>query len=173
MRAVFFVLMLAMVPLSVRAETVVYLVRHGEAEATDSADRALNPEGRARALWLADYFKNKGITGIYSTDFVRTRQTAGPTAKALELPVEIYAHDQLRTFAQALRSQDGVFLVAGHSNTTPDLVNALIGEERFEWLQHFQHDFIFKIFMDQSGRSRVSIDYSQPRSRYGDHPSEK
>ena len=155
------------------AETIIYLLRHAEPETDGTRDPHLNPEGRARARWLAEYFAERGIEQIYSTELNRTRETAGPLAERLGLDILPYDSRDLEGFAGELRELDQVVLVSGHSNTTPDLVNALVGEERFQWLQAYQFDFIFRVVLTADGQSRVSIDFSQPPSVYGDHPSEK
>ena len=79
----------------------------------------------------------------------------------------------LPVVAETLKSSNAVVLVSGHSNTTPVLVNHLVGEKRFQWLHHFQFDFIFKVYIADNGETRVSIDYSLPRPIYGDHPLER
>ena len=87
--------------------------------------------------------------------------------------VHSYNPSGLGDVAAGLRAEEGVILVAGHSNTTPALVNELVGEKRFQPLQHFQYHFIFRVRWNKEGEGRVSIDYSEPRSVYGDHPSEE
>jgi broad specificity phosphatase PhoE len=109
-----------------RAETVVVLVRHGE-KVDESRDADLSAAGRARALALAAMLEDAGIEAVYSTDYVRTRETARPTANRFSKPVEIYDGDGLAAFAEALRARGGRVLVVGHSDTTPELVQHLGG----------------------------------------------
>lgn len=154
------------------ADTVIYLVRHAETEADGTRDPHLNVVGDVRARWLATYFRGRGIEKIYSTDLNRTRETAQYTAGQFNRPIDTYDPDDLEGFAEELRGLDSIAVVFGHSNTTPELVNHLIGEERFQWLQHWQYDMIFRVFIGSNGETRVSIDYSQPRSFYGDDPGE-
>lgn len=112
--------------------TVVFLVRHAEKAAAAGGetppDPGLTKAGRERAEALARILSPSGITAIHSTDFRRTRQTAGPTADALDVEIEIYGPDDLDTFAEVLRERTGRHLVVGHSNTTPRLVERLGGE---------------------------------------------
>jgi len=112
---------------SARAETVVVLVRHGE-KMDESPDADLNPAGRSRAQALAAMLKDAGIEAVYSTDYVRTRETARPTAERLSKPIQVYDGDGLEAFAKDLRTRGGRALVVGHSDTTPDLVKLLGGE---------------------------------------------
>ena len=67
--------------------TILYLVRHGETEgnAADLAqghfDVPLNEKGRAQAELLGQRLKNRHFDAIYSSDSMRTLQTAEPLLK--------------------------------------------------------------------------------------------
>ncbi len=113
------------------APVVVYLVRHAE-KVDDSRDPLLSPAGTARAQLLAGMLKDAGITHVWSTDYQRTRLTAGPTASALGLKVEIYNPAQPAELVARLKATPGRHLVVGHSNTTPGLVKALGGDPQGE-----------------------------------------
>lgn len=112
---------------SARAETVVVLVRHGE-KVDESRDADLSPTGRSRAQALAAMLKDAGIAAVYSTDYIRTRETVRPTAELTSKPIEVYDGDGLGAFAKTLVSRGGRALVVGHSDTTPELVQLLGGE---------------------------------------------
>lgn len=112
--------------------TTVILVRHGEKVAgapkmTD--DPPLSPEGETRANTLARMLAKSGITTIYTTPYARTRNTAAPLAKALNVtPIEVktgatYA-DEVAAKIRALPAGSTV-LVVGHSNSTPNVMKAL------------------------------------------------
>ena len=103
----------------------IYLVRHAEKQKGD--DPGLTDEGHLRAQTLKDKLSDTGITRIYSSDYKRTQQTAGPLADHLGLSVISYDPRDLDGFANQLSSQTGVSLVVGHSNTTPQLAEALGG----------------------------------------------
>ena len=83
--------------------------------------------GTARAQEIAALLVDADLDRVWSTDFQRTRETAGPTADAAGLTVESYDPGDLDGFAVQLLEMGGRHLVAGHSNTTPDLVAALGG----------------------------------------------
>ena len=114
-------------------ETVIYLVRHAEKQTGD--DPSLTEEGRARAEDLALTLQQAGITHIYST--------AAPLAAALGLPVEIYDASDLPAFARQLTAQRGTFLVVGHSNTTPPLVEELGGDPGTEINESSEFDRLY------------------------------
>ena len=63
------------------AQRTVFVVRHAEKQSESNEPGVpLSEAGRARANRLAAYLKNAGVTAIYSTDFVRTLETAEPLA---------------------------------------------------------------------------------------------
>jgi len=105
----------------------IFLVRHAE-KTTDKNDPALTVQGRQRAKLLADTLQDAGITRIYSSDYIRTRETAAPLAKNLGLTVELYDAGNLGAIAEKLKAEGGRTLVVGHSNTTPQLTELLGGE---------------------------------------------
>lgn len=107
--------------------STIFLVRHAEKTA-EKNDPSLTMQGQQRAEQLADLLADAEITRIYSSDYVRTRDTAAPLAKQLGLDVEIYDAGDLQAIASKLRSEDERALVVGHSNTTPELVELLGGE---------------------------------------------
>lgn len=163
---------LALMPVRASAESVIYLIRHAEVADDGTRNPPLNEVGFARADWYADYFADKGVTAIWSTNLNRTLQTIAPLSEATGLEVETYDPTALGEFGASLREQPGVIVVAGHSNTTPALVNAITGRDIFLQLQHFQFDFIFRVVIDDDGEAHTTIEYAEPRSIYGDHPSE-
>ena len=108
-------------------DNVVVLVRHAE-KVDDSRDAELSETGRARAEVLAALLKDMKIDTIYSSDYIRTRDTARPLAEALGLELELYNPGDLEALATKLRAAEGRILVVGHSNTTPRLVGLIGGE---------------------------------------------
>ena len=166
----------AMILLSVSdsiAEPIIYLIRHAEQTDQKLTDPPLSDMGHARAEWYGGHFTDLGVATIFSSPYLRTRETAKPLADALGLKIIEYNPRELATFAHELKTLEGIILVSGHSNTTPALVNALVGEERFQQLQHFQFDHIFRVTWADDGEVRVTLSYSEPRSVNGDDPSER
>lgn len=111
---------------AIAAQHEIYLVRHAEKQTGD--DPSLTEAGKARAETLAELLSDKGLTQIYSTNYKRTLETAAPIAERTRLEVRLYDPSDLESFAQVLKSTEGVILVVGHSNTTPPLAAALGGE---------------------------------------------
>ncbi|MCU7555333.1 histidine phosphatase family protein [Alteromonas sp. ASW11-19] len=105
----------------------VYLTRHYEKNT--GPDPTLTAEGVARAQQLAARLGDIPVTAIYTTPYQRTTETVTPLAEDKGLKLRHYAPDDLNAFADMLKSLPGNVVVAGHSNTTPQLVRLLGGPE--------------------------------------------
>ncbi len=141
--------------------TVVYLVRHAE-KADGGADPALTVQGFARAAVLADLLSDTGITHIYSSDFVRTRDTAEPLAGRLGLETLIYDPSDLVGMASLLRNTPGRHLVSGHSNTTPRLVELLGGDPHTAIDEASEYDRLYIVtLLPGGGASSVLLRYGE------------
>jgi phosphohistidine phosphatase SixA len=145
---------LAALPTRATAQTVIYLVRHAEptmaAMGTDR-DPELNLAGQERAHALRHLLEQAGITEILSTDFNRTRQTVTPLADALGLPVKTYDYKDLPGLADRLKHTPGRFLVAGHSNTTPEMVKLLGGDPGAPINEDYEFDRLYQVVVDSDG----------------------
>jgi phosphohistidine phosphatase SixA len=106
--------------------TAIYVVRHAE-KAAGGKDPALTAEGRARAQNIATILQKAGIAHIFSTPYVRTRQTAAPLAQRGNVQVETYDPRAPQALVDKVKSLDGAVLVVGHSNTVPELVRLFGG----------------------------------------------
>src|SRR5687768_7362031 len=103
------------------------VVRHAEKVGDGSRDPPLTVAGIARARGLAAALHDEPVAAIYATPYLRTRQTAAPTATDHRLAVIPYPADQpAAVLAAQLRSRHntGTVLVVGHSNTVPGIVAA-------------------------------------------------
>jgi 2,3-bisphosphoglycerate-dependent phosphoglycerate mutase len=69
--------------------TVFYLIRHAHADWTPDKQRPLSSRGQADAQRVAELLCSSPITRIYSSPFRRARQTVGPLAGELGLPLHI------------------------------------------------------------------------------------
>ena len=145
-RGIFFLFLF--ISLTASAQTY-YIVRHAEKAPVDgnpnmsASNPPLSEAGKARAEALKELLKDKNITTIYSTDYIRTRTTAEPLSKALNVPVATY-----KTGADILSMEQGldpahVVLIVGHSNTVDDLVNLLCKEQKLTDLADSEYDNLF------------------------------
>jgi broad specificity phosphatase PhoE len=145
---------------------VFFLVRH--AERTDDApgaqhepDPHLSEAGHRRAALLAEMLNDAGLTHIHSSDRIRTRETAAPTAAAASLQVSIYDLDDIPGLAERLRSMKGRHLVVGHSNTTWDLVEALGGEPGPP-IGSLEYDRLYMLILGPGGIRTVLLRFGDP-----------
>ncbi len=101
----------------------VFVVRHAE-KASDAPDTPLSDAGRARAECLAKTLKDANITAVLTTQYVRTKQTAEPTAQQSHAHRESFdAKASAQIIAAAKETaKNGNVLIVGHSNTVPQLM---------------------------------------------------
>ncbi len=129
------------------------IVRHAE-KVDDSRDPDLSAVGLERAERLAATLASMKPDLAYTTPFKRTHQTVAPTAKAYGLTVEEYDPRNAAPFIEMLKALNGkTVLIAGHSNTAPGIVNALLGEERFKDLEDQQYDHLWIVQRFPSGEA--------------------
>jgi phosphohistidine phosphatase SixA len=147
---------------------VVFLVRHAE-KMDYSKDPELSASGKERALDLVNILRSTNIEHVHSSDFIRTRETAKPTAEEFGLKTEIYDPYDLEGLAQKLRNTGGIHLVVGHSNTTPVLANLLGGKAVSEINEAREYDRIYIIQVSNNNYvSSILMRYGSP---YLEHQS--
>jgi len=110
-----------------------YVVRHAEKAAAGpnmSSDVPLSEEGQKRAEHIRYHLQNEKINEIFSTNTIRTKTTAQPTADYFKKDIQIYGPRPDSAFIQQLKSKKKNILIVGHSNTVDDIVNGLCGEKK-------------------------------------------
>ena len=135
---------------------VTLLVRHAE-KAPESADPPLTEAGRQRAEHLAGLLRDARITRVYSTDFARTRETAGPLADSLGLEITIYDPDELDGLARKIEAAAARSLVVGHSDTIPALVEKLGGEAGTAIVEATEYDRLYVLTRTSSGETTTVL----------------
>ncbi len=136
--------------------TTIILFRHAEAEQDGTKNPALNEFGKERAVELLRVLSKTEIQAVYSTELKRTIATV--TSIAFERGLEIIYYDPFsKTFIDEIleKHQGETIAISGHSNTTPSLVNQLIGEEKYPDLDHNAYDNIF--FVSYIGKENVKV----------------
>ena len=117
------------------------ILRHAEKDTTVAgsqmmqADPPLNTKGQERAQSIIRKFKKYKISKIYSTNYNRTKSTVLPLANSIGLSINNYDPKQLKSFANELKAQANeskTILIVGHSNTSPRLVNMLLGKDEYK-----------------------------------------
>jgi broad specificity phosphatase PhoE len=146
--------------ISAQNKTIV-LVRHAEKETSEMTDKnepPLTEAGKQRAERLAKIVKKYRPGAIYSTDFKRTRDTAGPIAKRRNLQVQTYDPKKPSDLVEAImKSKTKRFLIVGHSNTIPGLANMLGKKELFKNLDDAEHGAIWIVRIKNGQVTKTEI----------------
>jgi 2,3-bisphosphoglycerate-dependent phosphoglycerate mutase len=127
--------------------TTYYLIRHAEKDRSDPANKnpELTSEGIERAKHWTKYFENIKIDEIYSTDYNRTMQTVENMASEKQLTIKSYDPSDLYNVEFKKLTQGKSVLIVGHSNTTPQFVNAIIGEDKYTDIDDNENGLLFVV----------------------------
>jgi phosphohistidine phosphatase SixA len=145
---IFYLLSVTCCLLLLSCSTTYYIVRHAEkasAEPNMSTDVPLTDAGKQRAEKLKEILKDKMIRYVFSTNTIRTKTTAEPTANYFKLKTELYSKSD-SAFISKLKSVKKNTLITGHSNTVDDIVNMLCNEIKVEAdLKDNEYDNLFVV----------------------------
>ena len=156
--------LLVLAPVAVEAQAepiVVYVVRHSERAEDGTNDPPISEAGWARSRLIAEMLDDAGVTRVHSTDFKRTRSTGQPTAEAEGAEIESYDPRDLPGFAARLKTMPGRHLVLGHSNTTPQLVEALGGNPGAA-IEEMEYDRFYIVTIAGGTLSTVLLRFGEP-----------
>jgi broad specificity phosphatase PhoE len=134
-RGVSIALLLSCLSITAQAQKLVFAMRHAERDDDGAAVTQENPplsaRGEARAAKLADMLQSAGISAIYATEYRRTRETAIPLAKKLNLPIRQVGADDTAALLERLRREHArdIVLLIGHSGSIPRIIKALGGPD--------------------------------------------
>ena len=152
--------------------TTLYFIRHGESVTnadkiyTGQLDYPLSELGFKQAELLANYFKDKKIDKIYSSDLTRTHQTIAPTAKLLNLEInddsrlrEVYGGEwQYKTFSEIREKYNADFV-----QWQKDIVNArCTGGESFKEVSERVYKAVLDIVNENEDKSVIIVAHSNP-----------
>ncbi|OSY89212.1 phosphoglycerate mutase [Tenacibaculum holothuriorum] len=114
--------------------TTYYLIRHAEKDRTDKNNKNpnLTEKGKQRATNWAKTFKNIDFDFVYSTNYNRTIQTATPTATTKNLDIIFYNPKEMFDTDFQKKTKGKTVLVVGHSNSTPQFVNKILDDNKYE-----------------------------------------
>ncbi len=113
--------------------TTYYLIRHAEKDrSTKNENPILSEKGNKRAENWTRVFSKIKLDAVFSTDYIRTKETVNDIAKTHNLELQIYDPNSLNIENFKQENMGKTVLIAGHSNTNPQFVNKLIGENKFE-----------------------------------------
>lgn len=139
--------------------TTYYFIRHAEKDLSnpENPNPHLTAEGYERAEKWAKLFEDVDFDAVYTTNFHRTRETASPTAKQNKLELILYTPTKfdLGAFLESTKGQN--ILIVGHSNSTPNLVNSIIKEDKYKEINESNYANVYKvIIVDNIATSTLS-----------------
>ncbi|WP_455169370.1 SixA phosphatase family protein [Aegicerativicinus sediminis] len=142
--------------------TTYYFIRHAEKDRSDpnNSDPSLTEQGLKRAEKWANTLKNVDFDAIYSTDYTRTKQTAQPLANQNNLEIKLYDAKNLNDEKFQKETTGKTVMVVGHSNTTPQFANAVLGEEKYSEMDDSDNAGLYIVTIINGERSTqlLSID---------------
>ena len=134
-----------------------YLIRHAEKDplADDPSNPPLDECGKQRAQSLEQFFSDVELKKLYSTDYIRTKNTVKPIADAQQRAVVIYDPYKLDALSETLLTAKQNTLIVGHSNTTSVLAGLLLGQTLAPFNENI-YDRIYQIVVSGSDL-RISL----------------
>jgi len=133
--------------------TTYYFIRHAEKDRSDSNNKNPNliQQGILRAAKWSLVFDNVKFDAVYSTDYNRTKQTAQPTAEKNNVEITIYNPRELNSNEFIKNTKGKTVLVVGHSNTTPDFVNTIIGTKKYKHIEDNNNANLYVVTISGNG----------------------
>ena len=149
-------LLCSLAPISAAAQTL-FIVRHAEKSAPNG-DLPLSAEGRSRAARLASMLRDAGVDRIYTTEMVRTRETAEPLASQLRLSAEAVPAQDVDALVAKLRAlpPGSVALIVNHSGTIPKIVDKL-GGGSIDPIAEEEYDRLLIVTLSEKGAHVVTM----------------
>ncbi|MDN3593388.1 phosphoglycerate mutase family protein [Zunongwangia endophytica] len=138
--------------------TTYYFIRHAEKDTSDANNKnpELTAEGKQRAEQWKMIFTEADFDAIYSSDFIRTRETAQPTAESKNLSIEVYDHKNLNSEKFKKETLGKKVLVVGHTNTTPYFANRTLGYDHFEAdIDESEHGKLFIVQVNPNAENTI------------------
>nr|WP_299388721.1 histidine phosphatase family protein [Allomuricauda sp.] len=139
-----------------------YFIRHAEKDRTDpeNKDPELNQDGLGRAIKWAEVFDPINLDAVYSTNYERTSMTAAPVSVKKNIPIKYYDPSSVDIEAFKTSNERLNVLVVGHSNTTPDFVNKMLGIEKYQAMDDDDNSslFIVRIIDGEATDIRLRMD---------------
>lgn len=137
--------------------TIFYLIRHAEKTDKDINDPELSKLGLERVTKYIEYFKALKLNSVYTTNYKRTFQTAKPIA--LSKAIKLFHYDPNKVdYSNFIEKHKGQsILIVGHSNTTPNLANGLIGNMKYTQMMYDDYSSMYKITVIEGEATSVLL----------------
>jgi phosphohistidine phosphatase SixA len=147
--------------------TTVFLVRHAEKADAPPADPPLSEKGSARAQELARMLAGAGVKAIYTSQFLRAKQTGETLAQKLGATVTPLAlqmspsnprqvsEQSIAEIVNKIYERPGdTALVVGHSNTVPEVIK-MLGGDVVPNIDEKNFDDLFIVTVYAKGKAKV------------------
>jgi phosphohistidine phosphatase SixA len=144
--------------------TTVLLVRHAEKVAIPDIDPPLSTTGMARAQDLMHVVEKADVSAIFATQYIRTQQTVQPAVDYFNLTLTQYGAGDIEGLTNMILDDCSgrVVLVAGHSNTVPQIIMELGGEVT-ESIIGDEYDNIYVVTVRKWRQTEVlALQYGEP-----------
>lgn len=140
--------------------TTIYLVRHAEKAGTDMDENPpLTPLGKERAEQLVKELELDTVQVLYSTDYIRTKNTLKPLAEKYNLPIKIYEAHQYQQLAKTIKEnhQGETVIVVGHRDNLLPIIKALGASAPVDSIGSNEYDYIFKVTITEAGQASSTL----------------
>ena len=136
----------------------IYLIRHSEKDlvSENPSDPPLTKCGIKRTDYLRSFFEDIDIESVYSTNYIRTKNTAMPIASLKKTRIQYYESDYPKVFSEFLLDLKQNSLVVGHSNTIPILAGLFSGED-VDPIDEKTYNRIYKIVISKDKRKLFKL----------------
>ncbi|WP_291864164.1 phosphoglycerate mutase family protein [Maribacter sp.] len=143
-----------------------YFIRHAEKDRSNSqnSDPELIQKGLGRAMHWAEIFVDIDLDAIYSTDYSRASMTAAPTSVKKNIDVQYYNFEDINIEQFKKDHINQNTLIVGHSNSTPEFVNQMLGEEKYNQMDDYDNGslFIVQVVNGKATSQRLHINCNCP-----------
>jgi broad specificity phosphatase PhoE len=146
----------------------VYLVRHAERADEPRQDPPLTEKGAMRSQELARVLRDANIKAVFTSQYLRTKQTAEPLAKQANAPVtsislsvnpsnpRMVSEQSTAEVANKILERAGQnVLLVGHSNSIPDLIK-MLGGDVAPVIDERVFDDVFVVTIYAKGKAKVA-----------------
>ena len=130
--------------------TTIMLVRHMEKD-TVQQDPPLSEAGLERAEALGQLLQDADLDAIFSSDYLRTMQSAEAVKYYHPLDIQVYDPSELDHMVSNLEANylGKTILIVGHSNTTPALLNRLTRTADYATFPEFAYGDLYIVNRNQ------------------------
>jgi len=124
---------------------VFYFIRHCEPNGNSKTNPHLSKAGIKRAHLYKTFFANKSIDTVFSTNLNRTFDTSSIIAKTKGQRVYFYDPFDIDYVKFLENHKSNSLVIIGHSNTTPEFVNGVLGKYKYSQMVDDNYSNIYKV----------------------------